>query len=44
MIDAVTVAKNGHNATIKLLLETVEIDVDLKDNYRDEHTPLLWAA
>ena len=36
-------ARNGHEAVVKLLLDTGEVDVDSKDlGY--SHTPLLWAA
>ncbi|KAH8693478.1 ankyrin repeat-containing domain protein, partial [Phaeosphaeriaceae sp. PMI808] len=35
-------AMKGHEAVVKLLLETGKVDVDLKDN--DGCTPLSWAA
>ncbi|KAH0538139.1 hypothetical protein FGG08_005247 [Glutinoglossum americanum] len=35
-------AKNGHEAVVKLLLDTGKVDVDLKDRYG--RTPLSWAA
>ncbi|KAH7111407.1 ankyrin repeat-containing domain protein, partial [Dactylonectria macrodidyma] len=35
-------AENGHEAVVKLLLDTGKADVDTKDN--DGRTPLLWAA
>ncbi|RYP61545.1 hypothetical protein DL771_010106 [Monosporascus sp. 5C6A] len=35
-------ARGGHKATVKLLLETGEVDVDSKD--KDGRTPLSWAA
>ena len=36
-------AERGHEAVVKLLLETDKVDVDSKDNY-DGRTPLSWAA
>ncbi|RYP64079.1 hypothetical protein DL771_008938 [Monosporascus sp. 5C6A] len=36
-------AGNGHEAIVKLLLETKEVDADWKDNKHGE-TPLSWAA
>jgi hypothetical protein len=35
-------AENGHEAVVKLLLETGKVDVDSKDKYG--RTPLSWAA
>ena len=35
-------AGNGHEAVVKLLLNTGNVDVDLKDSYGQ--TPLSWAA
>ncbi len=35
-------AESGHEAVVKLLLETKEVDVDAKDGYG--RTPLSWAA
>ena len=35
-------AQNGHEAVVKLLLETGRGDVDSKDDYNQ--TPLSWAA
>ena len=35
-------ARNGHEATVKLLLETSKVDADAKDEY--SQTPLSWAA
>ena len=35
-------AENGHEAVVKLLLETGKVDVDSKDQYG--RTPLSWAA
>ena len=36
-------AKNGHDAVVKLLLETGNVDVDSKDSEYGR-TPLSWAA
>ena len=36
-------AENGHEAVVKLLLETGKVDADSKDEY-DGRTPLSWAA
>ncbi|PVH68556.1 ankyrin, partial [Cadophora sp. DSE1049] len=35
-------ARNGHEAIVKLLLETGKVEVDAKDE--DGRTPLSWAA
>ena len=35
-------AGNGHEALVKQLLDTKQVDVDSKDN--DGRTPLSWAA
>jgi ankyrin repeat protein len=35
-------AQRGHEAVVKLLLATGEVDVESKDN--DGRTPLSWAA
>ena len=37
-------ARNGHEAVVKLLLETGKADVDSKDEGYDRRTPLSWAA
>ena len=36
-------AQNGHEAVVKLLLETGKVDVDSKDKGYGQ-TPLSWAA
>jgi ankyrin repeat protein len=35
-------AENGHEAIVKLLLDTSKVDADSKDKY--SQTPLSWAA
>ncbi|KAH8598548.1 ankyrin repeat-containing domain protein, partial [Bisporella sp. PMI_857] len=36
-------AENGHEAVVKLLLDTSKVDIDSQD-YKNSQTPLSWAA